>query len=277
MFTFFMDVLSNLLANVVYVILGGIFFVLLGLPFVYRKRRNLFKFFGLTKDNPKLIVYFSTVFVQPYGSKDFRGEQRSFWGPAVPASELFTIMPIAALFKDTLLDNLPVPLRNWLGNKVHWSFKPIFPIFSASPEARNQIEQSNIITIGSQYYNSVGDLYTETCSPFLKMEQVGEKMIIRVRKGPRVGDVFELRSGETDDLAIVERLYDKETKTTVFIAAGVGVVGTVGAVLFIVERWRNLQKDFGSKCFAYCLRFQDIWNDPNAYRKPIELSRFQED
>lgn len=32
--------------------------IVLGLPFVYRRRRDLFQFFGLTKGKPKLTVFF---------------------------------------------------------------------------------------------------------------------------------------------------------------------------------------------------------------------------
>jgi hypothetical protein len=199
----------------------------LRLPFTYRKRRQLLQFFGLTKDRPKIIVYLSTVFVLPGGSVDFRGTPRTFAGPAVPSAELNVIEPIARIFNDPLLDGLPTPIREWLANKVHWSFQRIVPVFSASPRDRNQVEQGNIITVGSQFYNSAGDLYTETCSPVLKMQGTGHGMVIRVTQGPRANDTFQQRPGQADDLAIVEKLCDNATSSTVFIAAGLGVVGTM--------------------------------------------------
>jgi len=200
------NVLAEILAAITLIFLGWILSVLLRLPFVYRKRRRLFEFFEITEECPRLIVYLSTVFVRMWGSEDFRGEARSFTGPAVPAAELSTIEPIARLFNDPFLDSLPISIRAWLGNKVHWSFRKISPIFSSSPHDRNQVEKGNIITVGSQYYNSAGDLYTETCNPILKMEQAGQPMVIRVKRGARQGDVFQQRAGQADDLAIVEKI-----------------------------------------------------------------------
>ena len=269
------DVLANILAVVLIGIGGWIVSFPLRLPFVYCKRRQLFQFFGIKKDSPKFIVYLSTVFVQTGGSVDFKGIPRTFAGPAVPAAELSTIEPIARLFNDPLLDSLPTPIRAWLGNKVHLSFQNISPVFLSSPQDRNQVEQGNIITVGGQYYNSAGDLYTTTCNPILRMEQVGQAMVIRVKRGPRQGDIFQLRPGQADDLAIVEKLSDSTTKSTVFIAAGLGVVGTMGAVHFLVENWEKLRRDFDTKPFAICLRFQDIGSDPNVLKKPVELSRLQ--
>ncbi len=268
-------VFANILAAIIVGVFGWILSILLRLPFVYRKRRRLFQFFGITKECPRLMVYLSTVFVHPFGSEDFRGEVRSFAGPAVPATELSTIEPIAELFNDPLLDSLPATIRTWLGEKVHWSFGKISPIFASSPHDRNQVERGNIITVGSQYYNSAGDLYTETCNPVLKIEQVGQTMVICVKQGARQGDVFQPRVGQADDLAIVEKLQDAATQSTVFIAAGLGIVGTMGAVRFMAEKWEKLHEDFGMKPFTICLRFQDVGSDPNVLMKPVELSRFQ--
>ena len=224
-----------------------------------------------------MIVYLSTVFVQRGGSLDFRGMPRTFFGPAIPVAELSVINPIISLFTNPFLDSLPTNFRVWLGEKVHWSFQKITPIISSSPQERNQVEQGNIITVGSQYYNSAADLLTETCNPILKMEPMGQGMVIRVTRGPREEDTFRQREGQVDDLAIVEKAWDRVNNRCVFFAAGLGVVGTTGAVHFIINNWQNLNKDFSSKPFALCLRFQNILTDPDSYKKPIELSRFQLD
>ena len=99
-------------------------------------------------------------------------------------------------------------------------------------------------------------------------------MIMRVIKGPREGDVFERRPNHIDDLSIVEKLHDEAHETTIFIAAGLGVVGTLGAVYYLVKNWSKLLDDFGAEPFAMCLRFQDVADDPNAYKRPVILSRF---
>jgi len=269
------NILTNVLAMIAVGLAGWFLTTTLRLPFVYRRRRNLFKFFGMSGSDARLTAYLSTVFVQPGGSLDFRGTARTFAGPAIPFAELSTVEPIAKLFSDPLLEGLPAPIRAWLGNKVHWSFGSITPDFRASPQDRNAVACGNLLTVGSQYYNSAGDLYTETLGTILKMEQVPQGMRIRVQGGPRAGDSFQPRPGQPDDLAIVEKLYDQATKSTVLVAAGLGVVGTMGAVYFIVERWQELFEEFGTGRFAICLRFQNVVDDPSAFKKPIELSRFE--
>jgi len=275
MFGIGQDILSDIIAAVLLVFLGWILSVLFRLPFVYRKRKRLFQFFGITKENPHLTTYLSTVFVQNGGSVDFRGIPRTFSGPAIPSAELSTIEPLSVLFNDPLLDGLPKSLRKWLSEKVHWSFKPISPIFTSSPQDRNMVASTNIFTVGSKYYNSAADIFTETCNPILRMEQVGQRMIIRVSRGTRAEDTFEQRSQQTDDLAIVEKIYDEANTRYVFFAAGLGVIGTIGAVHYVAYNWPKLMEGFDTRPFAICLRFQDVINDPNAYKKPVELSRFQ--
>ena len=274
MFGLGQDVLSNIIASVVIAVSGWILSILLRLPFVYRKRRRLFLFFNISKGNPNLTTYLSTVYVQTGGSVDFRGIARTFSEPAIPSAELSAIEPIAKLFNDLHLDSLPIAIRNWLGNKVHWSFQDIRPVFTASPQDRNQIAQGNIFTVGSQYYNSIADLFSETGNPILKMVQVGQGMVIRVNKGQRTGDIFEQRQ-EQEDLAIVEKLYDEANNRVIFFAGGLGVIGTIGAVNYIVDNWAKLETDFNTAPFAVCLRFQNTLRDPHAYKKPIELSWFR--
>lgn len=275
MFGLGQDILSNIIAAIILGILGWFLSILLRLPFVYRKRRLLFQFFGITKENPNLTVYLSTVFVQNGGSVDFRGVPRTFTGPAIPSAELSTIEPLSRLFNDPLLDGLPKPLREWLSEKVHWSFQSISPVFTSSPQDRNHVAHTNIFTVGSQYYNSAADIFTETCNPILKMVQVGQRTIVRVSRGAREGDTFEQRPQQSDDLAIVEKIFDEANNRFVFFAAGLGVIGTIGAVHFTAKNWSKLMDDFDTKPFAICLRFQDVLNDPHAYKKPVELSRFQ--
>ena len=269
-----LNVLANILAALVVAILGWVASIVLRLPSVYRQRRDLFEFLGISQDEHRFLVYLSTLFVAPSGSADFRGVRRSFKGPAIPAVELAVVQPVTQLFVSPFLQSLPASIRRWLGNKVHWTFQEILPEFSPSPPNRNEIEPTNMLTVGSRYYNAAGDLYAETGDPFLKMEQVSTAMVISVRKGPREGDVFQQRPNCNDDLAIVEKLFDEAHGTTVFIAAGLGVVGTLGAVQYLIDRWAQLHDEFDTEPFAVCLRFQDVATDPSAYKKPVELARF---
>lgn len=267
------NVLAEIIATVLLALLLWLLSIPLRLPLVYRKRRQLFEFFGLTKDTPNLLVYLSTVYVRSGGSVDFQGVPRTFSGPAIPSAELSIVEPLSKLFSNPFLDGLPMSFRNWLASRVHWSFKSITPTFKASPQDRTMVEKGNVFTVGSRYYNSAADLYADTINPILSMVQINRKMKIKVQQGPQLGDVFEQRQGQVDDLAIVEKLYDSDTNTTIFFAAGLGVVGTLGAVNFIIDKWTNLQEDFGSSPFGICLRFENVRKDPNAYKRAIELFR----
>jgi len=237
------------------------------------RRRRILKFFGLHNDSRRISVYLSTVFVKYGGSTDFKGQTRAFTGPAVPAYELALIEPIATIFTSSIIDSLPKTFTNWLSNNVHWSLGDITPLIYGSPYEKGEVNRGSIISIGSQYYNSAGDLYTDTCETKLKMNEVNSEIFIEVVRGRRKGDIFKPRTGHKDDLAIVEKVCVPEIKSTIFFASGLGIVGTTGAVLYLAENWSELYKEFGSKSFAICLRFQDIYEDTNAVARPEVIAR----
>jgi hypothetical protein len=265
-----LDVITEVVANVVILGLVGSVSLAIGLPFVYFKRKRLLRFFGITRDRQEINVYLSTVFVMPGGSVDFKGTPRTFSGPAVAAAELEVINSIISIFNSPLLDGLPPSIRRWLGDNIHWTFNSISPFILNSPRDKARVKHGSIFTVGSQYYNSAAELYTETCNSILKMEPDGQT--IYVRRGIREGDTFNRK--EERDLAIVEKIFDDSTKSTVFLAGGFGVIGSKGAANYIVDNWEKLYKEFGYEPFAICLEFQNAVNDPNAYKRPIELSRF---
>lgn len=268
-------IFSDLVASFIWLLMGILVtMVFRGLTLIpsMRQRIKLFRFLGINKDRPEFRVYLSTVFVQPGGSVDSKGTPRTYAGPATPGNELAVIQPLTNLFHSRALGNLSAPMRRWLGAKVHWAFQGIYPLVSPSPEKTSQVEPTNTLVVGSEYYNTAGELYMETGDPFLEMPENSET--IRVRKGPRSGDVFRRRPNHIDDVAILEKLLDEVRGTTIFLAAGLGVVGTRGAVQYLIDDWATLQKDFGDKPFAVCLRFQDIAKDPGAYQKPVKLADF---
>lgn len=248
-------------------------FVLWLLPLLLRiiltssSRRQLIKFFGVTREHQIPIVYFSTVFVTRFGSKDFKGEPRSFFWPAIPDAELRVIQPLSRIFESSTLNNLPAWIRVWLSNSVHWSFSQIQPELLSSPENTRDVRQGGcIITVGSQYYNSAGTLFAETLSPLLQMDASSG---ISVVHGANAGEEFHFETN--GDIAIVEKLYDRATDTTGFILAGMGIIGTIGAVHYLFTNWHELYQRFDDQPFAICLRFANTNNDPNTHLRPTEL------
>ena len=97
-------VIAEILAALLIAVIGWLLSVVLRMPFVYRQRRGLFEFFGVTQDNQRLLVYLSTLFVASGGSADFRGTRRTFQGPAIPDVELTTVQPVSQLLSNSLED-----------------------------------------------------------------------------------------------------------------------------------------------------------------------------
>ena len=271
------NIFANIISTILITLLAWLLPLLFLLPVICLKRLRFFLFFGITKQHNKIKAYFSSVYVFPGGSADFNGIARSFFGPATPSGELGIMQSVSDLFKEPLLDGLPKAIQEWLGKRI-WLLSNISPSFGGSPAIRTEIENSNIITIGSQYYNIVTDYYTETCNPILKMViNQNNQAIITVARGKRRNDIFAPRPQLDDDLAIIEKIIDKTTGNTIFITAGLGVFGTISAVHYLCNNWKKLHGAFGNKPFAVCIRVQNITTDPNAIKKPVELSRFQEE
>jgi hypothetical protein len=70
------------------------------------------------------------------------------------------------------------------------------------------------------------------------------------------------------DFAIVERRSVPQTNTTYFVVAGLTQTGTTGAVAFLAKFWKDLYRVYGVRDFAFCLKFNEISNDPFAHLKP---------
>lgn len=263
-----------MLADVVALVLYSLPLLFLAVRHLIGRRRRLLSFWGITKSQPQLSVYVSTLSIRKWGAVDFRGTVRSYQGPAIPSKELSVMPEIAGLFSAPLLDELPNRLRQWLA-RIHWSLQKIELVLVPSPLERGKVGPGNALTIGSPAYNSAADLYTETCDPFLIFEQREDKTVIRVARGPRKGEVLDDHRDRDDDTAIVQRLFDRDAQSTILMAAGHGVPGTVGAVRYIASRWERLAREFGDRPFAVCLRFPSAHATPNALPNPVEISRFE--
>jgi len=250
--------------------------LVLGLPRVRLRRRSLFKFLGVTKQQPAFRVYLSTVFVTPGGAVDFRGAARTFAGPAIPAGELAAVGELAHMFSDAILDELPGRLRRWLARRVSWVFQSVTPELLASPPDPGLVTPGNTLTVGSRYYNSATEVVAQSGRMTLTFDLAKAPPGIRVTSGRDSGRVFQLRAGEADDLAILEKVADERNDSTAFVAAGLGEVGSRGAADYFATNWRELYSRYGTKAFSLCLRFQNVNADPNAHRRAEELWSYAE-
>lgn len=270
------SITANIVSAIIIAVWGWLLSIGLRLPFVFCRRRRLFRFLGLKRDYPRFTVYFSTVFVQAGGACDFRGASRDFNGPALPLYELGVIQPVSSLFRSPVLDGLSQRLRRWLGVRAHWSFAHVLPDFTPSSlRTGDVVRGGGVLTVGSQFYNLAAHHFVQACNPMVGLEDIGRVGRIRVLRGPRQGDVFAPRDGQRDDLAVLEKMYDAATQTTIFFAGGLGVVGTLGAVTYLVNNLQVLARTYGKASFAIVLRFQNVGLDQDCHLKPVELSRFQ--
>jgi hypothetical protein len=269
MIDFGSDVLKNIVIGVALIVLGWLIRLPLLIPIVFVRRRRQMNFFGVTKQHPRQIAYLSTLFVLPGGSTDFRGTPRSFSDLAVADYELRAIPILDEIWEAPLLDGLPSFFRAQLA-RADWRFGNIELQVKSSPRDKKDVKRGgSILTIGSQFYNSAGDLYLNSLDTFLVMEEKNG-MVIRVRKGKETDKLYA-PFGQINDLAIIERAVDTATGTTVFFLAGLGINGTLGAVYHLAKHWNILSKKYKAKPFALCLGFKDVLNDPNAFMRPTVL------
>ena len=258
------EIVAEIAAVVVLWILSMLGAVIVLIVYTFSTRRKLFRFFGLRKDKQKLVVYLSTLLIEPGGSKDFRRIPRSYFGAATPNYELTVISTLTALFYHPSLRNLPQFLLSWLARR-HWAFGIITPTFAASPLEQNW-DFENFILVGSSGYNSVTDYYEQRGKTYLRIIDNGKA--IQISRGEYKGEEIRPPNLKDFDLAILEKTFDNDHDTTVFIAAGLGINGTRGAIEYLVENWELLLKKYKEKEFALCIRFPSILADPYGFSKP---------
>ena len=215
------------------------------------------KFFGIDKDSRRVVVYLSSLFVARGKALDFRGQARSYEGITVPIEEFSIGAALPKAFKIDPFDNIPPIIRRNLQKK--WSFfKPTSIDVNASPfrEADIDFSTRSIITLGSHGYNLVTDYCTAHGLTQLHITHDGTA--ITIVEGRHQGEVIRPASSR-HDIAILEKLIDSsQDQTTLIIAAGLGVIGTMGAVRYLIDNWEALYKSCGDNPFGLVLQFGPV-------------------
>lgn len=232
-------------------------------------RRQLYRFFGLQPKSPRIVVHFSNVFVPRNTGRDFRGTARSFEGETVPIYELGLTQVIGELFLVASPES-----RSSIRRFANWLLtRNVVLEFVTSPRNGDAAQQKlaghcTILSLGSPGYNSVSDHYLNRFEPFLQFADDNSRIMIGrgSQKGTRI-------SGDTrKDQALLVRVEDEERDNTVFVAAGLGINGTRGALYYLVRNWRELP----SHEFGICLEFPAEADDPAGHMKPAVLRRLPE-
>ncbi|WP_372369630.1 hypothetical protein [Candidatus Uabimicrobium sp. HlEnr_7] len=239
-------VFENLWSGFLVVVLG---YFITQIP----KKRKMYRFFGFHR-NFKLNVYLSALFVQDKKTPIFShmGFNIPYKGPVVPECEFIAISFFSRIFNlISRGDNVGSSILNKL------VLGDVSVNYLNSPASSENIEHRNCICLGSATTNSMTDLYTSRNETILSF---CSKTCTIKSKDEIIGDP------KGGDYAILEKIYDKETGIYVFVAAGMGISGTLAAVYYLTENWKKLEKKYKHKEFALCLRSCFYDQNPEGYK-----------
>lgn len=267
--SFLVDVGANIVADLI-IVFGA---VLLGWLLISRRRHKLHNFFGITSSQP-LLVYLSSLPVEPNTIKDRHGNVTRHQGTVISNYEFQTIPRLTSLLLSSPLDNVPEFLSRIMGN-LSLERKPTIQ-FVPSPFDDDSIKFQNMLCIGGTLFNAVTDYYLRTGQPYLNLIRDPDnrsRWALSVVRGGQTGELIR-PPNETEGLGMIQKLVDSEYKVSVFILAGSNVNGTRASVEYLIRNWSHLQKVYGNDAFAIAISCPHFRNDPDGYLSITELKRF---
>jgi hypothetical protein len=225
--------------------------------FRYSKQRKLLEFLGADKDNRQTIVYLSSLLIPRGCAVGFDGLPRTYQGLTIPSEELRISARLSKALIIDPFEYIPPVLRKALQEKFAF-FRPLTVMIAASPMQEQDIDfSSSIITVGSQGYNIVTDYFVSHNLCQLQISHNGTA--IQINKGKDKGEVIRPVSNQ-HDIAILERLivHAGNNKATVIVGAGLGVLGTMGAIQYLIDHWQELYKTPNNEEFGLVLQFGPV-------------------
>lgn len=227
--------------------------------FSLSRQQKLFNFLGADKKARQATVYLSSLLIPRGCAVGFDGLPRSYQGITIPTEELSISARLAKALTVDAFEYIPPIIRRSLQEKYAF-FRPLTVSINASPMHEGEIDFStrSIITAGSQGYNVVTNYCVSRNLAQLQISHNGTA--IQVMRGKDKGEVIRSASNQ-HDIAILERLIDHtRTDTTIIIAAGLGVIGTMGAIQYLIDHWQELDKTYRNCEFALVLQFGPVDN-----------------
>lgn len=244
-----------LLAAAPYIV-GGIIAVLGLLASRLSRQHKLLQFLGVDRQARRVIVYLSSLYIPRGCAVGFDGQPRSYQGITVPIEELSVSAPLTKALKIDPFENIPLTIRERLATR--WAFfRGISVDVNASPMKESDLDfrTRSVVSAGSQGYNIATGYCTSRSITQLEITHNGS--VIEVMKGKHKGEVIAPPSPQ-HDIAILERIRDQSTGTTFLLAAGLGVVGTMGAVRYLIDHWQELRRTYRNADFALALQFGPV-------------------
>jgi hypothetical protein len=256
---FLINLASNILANIIFWFGFGLIIWLI----IQVSQTRFLKFFGLER-NKKLVVYLSNLWKPTEGKTE---------GYVISGHEFRVTKSISSLFGSTPF-RFPEIVRGlvdsfWVGRKLN---TPV----TVSPLTTDNLSFTNMIIVGSTYRNIVRKYYVNTGALYLvftdelKETSADFEPAIQIIKGQRKN---ELITGDYN-LAIVEKMYDEEHGTVIFMCAGYRGDSSWATAEYLVRHWQELRKKYGDKAFALCLGFPNLRAYMEDYEEPVILASF---
>lgn len=258
------NVIANLIATLIFAILGLASYVAIFVT----ERQGLLRFFGVSNKLPRVHIYLSRLEIKPGGTVGFEPITKGYSGPSINKIEFEGALLIRNQLRSATLALLPKKLRDWLSQQ-HVSLIALDPAIDTSPQDLRSVAFDNMVVLGSSIYNRVAKRYLEdpSCHFCFAQKDDGERVIKIKAGGLKDVEIPGRSSGR--DLAILQRIYDKEHGNTVFLCSGLGASATFGSVRYLAENWKELYRKYECAEFALCLAFPGQAYDSEAVVNPV--------
>ncbi|CAG1008698.1 hypothetical protein ANAEL_03707 [Anaerolineales bacterium] len=262
------DLLLNIAANIIFWLGLGLF---VRYAIINRSRARFLKFFGFTNDK-SLVVYLSNLWVPKYKEKP--------WGRVLSGHEFDVTRTVNNLFGSAPL-NLPELVRGLIDN--FWLDKKPEVSVQVSPLNDKLDLSCNMIVVGSALKNSVRRYFasrnllyvTITNEPNEPPEDIFTNLLepsFTVMRGKLKGEIVK-RQGQYN-VAVIEKVYNDETLSTVFLCAGLRGDSSWVATEYLARNWRGLYSKFGTKDFVRCLWYPYTDEPMKDYKEPTHVRDF---
>lgn len=267
---FWTGVLENIVANILFWVVGGL---LLWVAIMTGRRRALRRFFGIKKTD-EYVIYLSSYAIEKHSVKDRNGVVRGHEGIAIPEYEFQTIPVLSSILSTAGKSIVPDLFRGLIDHLWIQSLPAIR--FEPSPKALNDSPVSSLISVGGPKFNAVTDYYLRTRGGFFFNQYKDESLQrwrIVINCGNRKGEYIGADFPKTKvDVGYIQRIVDSETRATVILLAGLGVNGTRAAAQYLAANWHGLYRRYGNKDFGVAIKCPDVNMDPEGYRQYTVLT-----
>jgi hypothetical protein len=237
-----------------------------------KRRRHIHRFFGIRKGEP-LVVYLSTIFVEPSvaitdrfnasGNRTGLGDR----GFLLAGYESQVIPMVARAFSPTRLDLLTTFVETrWVPKQPNLEFLP-------SPQDSDEEQDimfAPTISVGGPRFNSITHYYLRTSNPYYRFTCRADQWHVEIARGREEGTILTESLDPTEcDYGLILRLSDTEhNDNTVFIVAGIEVNGTRAAAEFLFHNWARLLEVHGTREFGICIKCPSFDADRAGYLRP---------